>query len=161
MSQATVITGMDKLKAALGELRARDVAVSILKAATLHLRGKISVYPQSSDANKPRSFVSGGINRWYERGYGSKWARKDGSIGGAQTSQTLGRSWSEAVDPGGKWGSVGTDVSYAPAVQDAEAQAGYHKQRGWVTVQDVIERYGGEVIDMAHKAIDAILAKAG
>jgi hypothetical protein len=54
--------------------------------------------------------------------------RKDGSIGGAQTSP-LGRSGA-SVDPGGKW-EVGTEYPMR-CVQDAEAQAGYHKQRGWV-----------------------------
>lgn len=156
------IEGMDKLRAALGALEASKAIVPVLKAALLHLRGKISVYPQETEANKPKTtFVPKGNNSWYERGYGSKWVEKDGTIDGRQTSQTLGRSWTEAVDAAGKWASLGAKATYGPYVQDADSQTAAHKKHGWVTAQDVIDDNERDVLDMIGEYVDDILAKAG
>ena len=46
-------------------------------------------YPPATEANQPKTFHPGGNNRWYQRGWGTKWARKDGSIGGRMTSEEL------------------------------------------------------------------------
>jgi hypothetical protein len=161
MATSVRIEGLDKLRAALGDLAASKALRPILTAAILHLKGLIAVYPPSSEANKPRGFVSKGNNRWYERGFGSKWARKDGSIGSAQTSETLGRSWTEAVDPAGKWAQVGTKASYAPLVQDRDEQAAFHKDRGWLTAQDVLDDNTDDIVGKIADAVSDILAKAG
>lgn len=161
MPTSVRIEGLDKLRAALGELGAAKALRPILTAAVLHLKGLIAVYPPSSEANKPRSFVSKGNNRWYERGFGSKWARKDGSTGSAQTSETLGRSWTEAVDPAGKWAQVGTRASYAPLVQDRDEQAAFHKDRGWQTAQDVLDDNTDDIVGKIADAVSDTLAKAG
>jgi len=36
--------------------------------------------------------------RWYERGYGERWKRKDGSIGGRATSGQMGDRWTRTVE---------------------------------------------------------------
>jgi hypothetical protein len=81
------IRGMNKLLRKLNSLRELRGAKRGLRAGAVHIKGKIAIYPNSSEANTP------GQRRWYERGWGAKWTRKDGSIGGRKSSETLGRRW--------------------------------------------------------------------
>jgi len=66
--------------------------------------------------------------------------------GAATQSQKLGQSWTVRSTNSGWGATIGTGVGYARLVQDAEKQTQYHKLTGWVTVQDVIEQHGDEVI---------------
>lgn len=91
------------------------------------IRDKIAKYPPATIANSTAN--PGG--RWYQRGYGPRWARKDGSVGGRKTSEQLGQSWTSKQK--GIGAIVGTKVSYAPFVQAASFQAGFHRGRGWMT----------------------------
>ena len=102
------------------------------------IRDEIAKYPPATIANSP----SNPRGRWYQRGYGPRWARRDGSVGGRKTSEQLGQSWTTRQKDMGA--IVGTKVSYAPFVQAANQQASFHQGRGWVTdrqaVQDVIKQ---------------------
>jgi hypothetical protein len=55
-------------------MRARDC--DLPEGGTLHLRGKISVYPQSSDANKPRSLGELAAQKLGTSALCSKWAAR-------------------------------------------------------------------------------------
>jgi len=118
----------------------RGLASTIAGAVEM-LRGGLAKYPRATDANRPRKWSAGGDNRWYERGYGSKWVVKSGEVRGRATSQTLGRSWTTQVKTltNGIVGVVGTRASYARVVQDRDQQADYHAARGWPTAQGVLE----------------------
>ena len=99
---------------------------------------EVSEYPPISEANVPKTFMSRGNNRWYQRGYGSRWARKDGGIGGRKTSEVLDKSW--GVDRI-RWGArIGSKASYAPVVHNFKEQASFHKRRGWVTDRTAVRR---------------------
>jgi hypothetical protein len=100
----------------------------VVRRASLELGNELkrdmSEYPPASEANQPN-------HRWYQRGYGPRWTRKDGSIGGRPTSEQLGQSWAVAKK---RWGTiVGSRASYSPVVQHHKEQARFHKARGWVT----------------------------
>lgn len=98
------------------------------KAVAAALQNIIAPYPRSTAANRPQ----GPGSRWYERGYGTRWMRVDGSIHGRKTSETLGRRW--GIASRGKSGAVlGNIASYAPFVHDDEKQAEALKKIGWVT----------------------------
>ena len=138
MTQLTVkIDGIDELRRALdGDLRKaiREGAYII----GLEVKREVAEYPVASEANMPRGFVSRGNNRWYERGFGPRWARKDGSIGGSKRSEMLNRSWAIG---GQHLGAVlGSKASYAPAVHHYAEQASFHKRRGWVTDKQAVDR---------------------
>lgn len=98
------------------------------------LQDKIAPYPPATQANSPRPWTSGGRNSWYERGYGTKWARKDGSIGGRKTSQTANRRWS--IQRNGNSTVLANGATYSPYLHRANGtphQAGFHATRGWQT----------------------------
>lgn len=145
------IRGMDALLAKLDKLEAGKLLKPFVQSALLDAKGFIAEYPPSTEANIPYQ------RRWYERGWGSKWLRKDGSVGGIQSSQVLGRSWTTQTTDSGLGGIVGTKVTYARAVQDRDKQASFHARRGWRTVQDWIEQRSETVIGWIEKRIQQII----
>jgi hypothetical protein len=145
------------LKRALGADMRKAVKRASLELGN-ELERTMSDYPPESEANKARGFGSTfGIatrkaqNRWYQRGYGPRWARKDGSIGGRPTSEQLGQRWAVVSK---RWGAiVGSPVAYSPVVQHHKEQAKFHKARGWVTDKMAVEKLvSSGKVDRAVKA---------
>lgn len=135
------IEGMERVVEKIKTLQDLAPAKAGLKAAGTHIKGVVNRYPPSSDANVPYQ------RRWYERGWGTKWMRRDGSVGGRKTSETLGRKWTIRTADRGLTVIVGNNVSYGPAVQDAEHQADFHAARGWKTIQDVASEESDRVVN--------------
>jgi hypothetical protein len=132
-SGATVrIVGLDKLQKRLGT-SFKPAMRGATKAIALEIQGKIAPYPRSTIANSP------GQRRWYERGFGPRWRRQDGTVGGRKTSETLGRRW--GVEREGSIGAVvGNIASYSPYVHDHDKRARFHKRRGWVSDREAVEK---------------------
>ncbi len=155
------LEGFDEVKRILDKLGKGDYLKGIMQAAVSDIKAGVAVYPSSSAANQPKQWTSGGNNTWYQRGFGSKWVRKDGSVGGSQTSQTLGRRWTTRVAAGGLRGEVGNAATYGPFVQDRDVQAAFHKARGWITIQDVAEQRADGIVAKVGEAMDKIIAGQG
>lgn len=130
----------------------RQVKAAI-SAAGVHIKGVIAKYTESSSGNAPGPYPK----RWYERGYGPRWARAAGGVGGSKTSETLGRKWTTRARNNGFGVVVGNNVSYGPFVQGEETQNLYHKSRGWMTDQDVIDQEGPHVEKLIGQAIELAL----
>jgi hypothetical protein len=103
---------------------------AIAQAVAAEAQDRIAPYPQAP------SYA--GRRRWYQRGYGWKWRRKDGTVDGRQTSEMMGRRW--VVQP---WGSRGVMLrnlaSYSGQVQSAEGQPPIFRSIGWKTDQGVVD----------------------
>lgn len=132
------IKNLDAIIAKLGKLQTLKWTRQILENAAEDVRRGLARYPAPSEANTPRSWQPGGNNRWYQRQYGPRWARKDGTVGGRKTSERLGPGWATRV--GDTWALIGNKASYGPYVQDKDVQASFHAQRGWATIQDEGEK---------------------
>jgi len=138
MTAVTIqIEGIDAVIDKIDSLQRLEQAGQLMLAIGTHVKGKVDKYPASTEANSPREYTTGGRNTWYQRGYGPKWARKDGSVGGRKTSETLGRRWTVQMRDAGRSVVIGNNVSYGPYVQDEENQADFHKRNGWPTIQQV------------------------
>jgi len=124
-----------------------------IQAAVTHIAGKVSVYPNATAANRPNA-----QGRWYERGWGTRWQRKDGSIGGRQTSEDLGPSWKGKVISNTR-GEIGNDASYAKYVQGGDTQAQALKDIGWKTTDQIVEEESEKVLRQIQQAVDRELAK--
>ena len=146
MSQLTVkIHGTAELKRALNaNLK------GVMQGATLgiasEIKSIISPYPGVPIPANPR--------RWYERGFGPKWlsdpkrrpqkrrGRRPITYGpswaGYKTSETMGRKWGTMQR--GPGAIVGNAASYAPVVHHYKDQARIHKQTGWVTDKQAVDR---------------------
>ena len=148
----TQIIGDKELQAKLRKLSDLSFLRPAIKAAGVHIHGKVSEYPPSTNANSPAN------RRWYERGWGSKWRRSDGSIGGRQSSEDLGPSWTSKVETNTR-AVVGNDASYAKWVQGGDTQASAMKRIGWKTTDTVVKEESDEVLKEIQKAVDRELRK--
>lgn len=144
------ITGIEPLMAKLEQLRGLTWLKGVMTAALSDLKDWIAEYPPESDANIPYQ------RRWYQRGYGSKWMRRNGTVGGRATSEQLGQKWTYKVDDDGHGGVVGNNASYAKWVQGPE-QNRWHTRRGWRTTTQAVTEQGPKVIDKLRTAISRLL----
>jgi hypothetical protein len=151
MTLSLKIEGIDKLVAKLNVIEAAKYLRPFMSAAVAEIKDGVAVYPPATDANNSMA------RRWYERGYGPRWQRRDGSVGGRRTSERLGTRWTTKVTNGGLTGEVGNNASYARYVQDRVKQAWFHRRTGWVTAQDVLEERGPRVLEMLDGAIAQVL----
>lgn len=151
MTSAIQIRGLKELQHKIDKLEDLTPVKAGLRAAALHVKGKIAVYPPESSANHPKTHGS-----WYERGFGTKYARMDGFVKGYRTSETLGRKWTLRSFDGGLRMVVGNNVSYGPYVQGPD-QAAFHKRRGWKTTDKVAEEESGRVTAFLKSHVDKAL----
>ena len=150
MTKATIkVEGAKELLRKLARLSRMQPAKKAVAAGTLHLAGVIAVYPMQTIANAPRP-----RGKWYERGYGTRWMRRDGSKGGRKTSEMLGRKWSVKTRRGGLQGIVGNSASYAPFVQSAAKQASFHGKRGWLTDEKAKEKARPVIEDLFKREVE-------
>lgn len=150
----TQIKGLPELLRKLDTLASLEGAKRGLKAGALHIKGVVSQYPPATEAN------NSAMDRWYQRGYGPRWRRRDGSIGGSKTSEALGRKWAQESRNDGLTQVIGNNTSYGPWVQAAEKsgvkgpQAGFHREHGWKTDDDVIDQEGARVLAFVKSEVD-------
>lgn len=137
------IEGLDALQAKLG----RDITPEVngfVTAVGQDVMGRIAPYPAATEANWPVYHIGphtkpGNYGRWYERGYGPRWSRKDGSVGGAKRSEMMNRQWSMATPLANRMSVViGNRASYANWVHAAADQTAFHKRRGWKTDKQAV-----------------------
>jgi len=154
------IEGLEQLQKKMGRLAGAQYMKGVMGAAAQDVMNYIAQYPPSTEANSPRGFNTVSsistrkpTNRWYQRGYGPRWQRKDGSVGGSKTSEMLGRKWRSKVDGDGMRAVVSNKASYGPFVQRAEEQASFHKARGWRTDAMAIARQLPITMAKVQKAI--------
>jgi hypothetical protein len=160
------VVGMDKLLKSLGPEKAKRASQTAMRGATDLVRAEVKRYPPASEANQARRFNTvysirsrRPVNQWYIRGEGTRRVRKDGSVVKEFGSEKLGASWYKKVgfEVGYLTGLVGTNVSYARWVQDKERQVGFHKARGWKTVQDVAAQQTKHIMRLFEQALTRAL----
>lgn len=175
------IRGLDELIDALA--RAPEVAEPVLRQAMLQslllVEARVAEYPEATEANRARSWQSSAysistrrranLNAWYERGYGQKWVRKDGTVNGRATSRFLGRQSSRAIKEPTSWshdvqarsgsieGVIGNSAEYAPYVI-GDKQASYHAAHGWLTLSQGALDSETEIQDRFDVALDKLVA---
>ena len=147
----TQIIGDKELAAKLRRLSDLRFLRPYIQAAVTHVSGKVSAYPSSTDANSPAN------RRWYERGWGTRYRRKDGSWGGQQTSEDLGPSWKGKATSDTR-GIIGNDASYAKWVQGPQ-QSAIMKKIGWKTTDTVVDEESEKVLKSIQEAVDNELRK--
>lgn len=134
------LDGLEEILRNVDSIAKLEGLQAALLAGGEQVKRKVVVYPPQTMANSPDNPTG----RWYERTYGPRWRRRDGSVGGSPTSEDLKHSWN--VQAIGQTVVVGTDTTYAPYVHDKEKQAKFHKDRGWKTIQDIGEQEAPTII---------------
>ena len=113
----------------------------VLLRAVLELKDLAAGYPVAGAWNSAPG--TRGDNRWYQRGFGSRWLRKDGTFGGTNTSQRLQQSWQTEVQRTDEFtASAFTDVTYAPFLLDEDKpRVNWAASHGWQSLDQIQEDY--------------------
>ena len=137
----------------------------VIPLAGKMVQSKMASPPTETDANRPGPYPK----KWYQRGFGPRYAKKSGGFGGQNTSERLQFSWrTDIIKPleahvFTKSTETGAEVSYVEVVQSEESQTATHKEHGWQTDQMVAEDVeGSAALDKAiGAAIEAELRSKG
>ena len=135
------VEGLDKLVKKINKLQppqSNAIKRAAMDKSVKLVRADVAQYPPATVANSPANGYS-----WYQRGFGTRTTTGLGY----QTSETLGRRWTDTIEDNGNRGVVGNNASYAIYVQDEDNQAGFHAVRGWPTVQKVIRDRSVDILD--------------
>lgn len=112
----------------------------VLTRAVLELKDLAAGYPVEGAWN--RAPGTKGNNVWYQRQYGTRYKRKDGTIGGRNTSQRLQKSWYTEVQRKDEFSaSAFTDVTYAPFLLDPNRRVNWAAGHGWQTLDEIETDY--------------------
>jgi hypothetical protein len=128
----------------------------LLLRAVVELKDLASAYPVEGRWNKPPG--TNGDNRWYQRNFGARWKRKNGTLGGRNTSEKLQKNWgvevkSELV------ASAFTEVSYAPFLLDPDKRVSWAAVHGWQSTDEIAEDYAPRFEEIALEEVDENLKK--
>ncbi len=149
------IVGLREVQRTLG-VDIKPALQAATKAIALEVQGEIAPYPPATMANSP----SNPTGKWYQREYGPRWRRKDGTIGGRKTSETLTKVWGIKAT-GGIGAVLGNKASYAEFVHSKTKQARWMARIGWVTDEAAVDKVvrSGRVQAHVTKAIMARLRR--
>jgi hypothetical protein len=162
MTQAAMTPNADKIRKWL-EAVIDDPASRrrVLIRGSLELKDRYIVYPKEGPWNrypgaKPRT---DGKAIWYQRKFGPRYMRKDGTTGGRNTSQNLQVSWNYEIGADDYSSSVFTPVTYAPYLFDPEKRVGWAAAHGWQDVNEIAENYAPRFVQIVEDEIDNQIAK--
>ena len=113
------------------------MVADIVETASREVTDLVAAYPPEGPWNRPRR-----EKPWYQRHFGPRWYRADGSIGGRNTSELLQKSWKRraARDQARIW----TNVTYAPYLLDEARQVHWARSHGWKTTKEIAARWERE-----------------
>lgn len=160
------IEGLDELIAKINTLEQLKGLASVMKAAALHVKGKIAQYPPRSHAKNPALYGKSARAAKMRRGFFAK--LKSGEIevpyrrGVSPGSERLGAKWTVRATGGTGAGmhlqqTIGNNVSYGPLVQSDKRQTAMHAAGGWKTVEQVAHEERGAVVRKVRQELERIL----
>ena len=146
------IEGLTELLLQLKRVEQLERIKAAMRAAAVHLKGKIATYP--GPGHRPQPFKTDK----QRRGFFAK--LKDGQIevpyrrGASPGSQRLGTRWTIASRNSGLTQVIGNNASYGPLVQGPDKQTSYHATTGWRTTEQVVETERETVVNFLRKAVE-------
>lgn len=112
----------------------------VLIRSVLELKDLAAGYPVAGRWNSNPG--TKGDGRWYQRGFGSRWMRKDGTTGGKDTSQRLQKNWKTEVQQQDEFtASAYTEVTYAPYLLDTDQRVNWAASHGWKSLDEIERDY--------------------
>lgn len=129
----------------------------VLLRAVLELKDLAAGYPIEGAWNRYPGTKGKGV--WYQRQFGTRYKRKDGSTGGNNTSQKLQKNWFTEVQRRDEFSaSAFTNVTYAPFLLDPDRRVSWASGHGWQSLdeieRDYTPRFEKLILDDIDKKID-------
>ncbi len=152
MSYTIEVRGLDAIQRKL-QMPLGMVLKPAFFAIGQDVRSRIAVYPGA--VKYPIEWASEKQRRWYFA------THKDALPyvrGVTQGSQRLGTKWAVDMESLRLGVIVGTEVTYAPYVQNAERQQPFHRNSGWRTDREVAEEVAAS--DLIQRAFTAAIEAA-
>lgn len=154
MTTATLKPSADAIRKWLEDvINDPDSRRRVLIRAALELKDRYIVYPPAGPWNREP-----GVNNskhWYQRKFGSRWRKMDGTIGGNNTSQDLQVSWRHEINADAYSASVFTDVTYAPYLYDPEQRVHWAASHGWEDTNEIADNFMPRFEELVSDEIDA------
>lgn len=152
MTDAVIITPPPEIADMLnGNFEALEIAIrATIPRVAVEFKPLIAAYPEEGPYNQPGPYP----HRWYQRNKGPRWARKDGTIGGRNTSEQLQYSWKQ--ETGDDQIRTWTEVGYAPYVVGNQI-TDYHEAHGWKRIEDIANDYADRALEILLEEIDKVL----
>ena len=118
----------------------KDARRKVLMRAVLELKDLAAAYPVAGAWNKAPG--TRGDNRWYQRQFGARWKRADGTLGGINNSQRLQKSWQTEIQRKDEFtASAFTAVTYAPFLLDDTRRVHWAAGHGWQSLDEIEKDY--------------------
>lgn len=162
MAETIRIEGMKELLAKIKDLRELTPVAGAVKAAAIHLKGKLAVYPPQQHLTRASVYGSTFQSAKQRAAFFAK--LHDGEIevpyrrGESPGSQTFGRRWTIATSNRGLTAVVGNNATYGPLLMDKERQSKYHAAGGWRTTNDVLTEETDTIVAFVKMSVDKALA---
>jgi hypothetical protein len=150
------IEGIEPLLAKVKTLAQLKGIAKVVKAAAVHVKGKLATYP--AQRHGPQPFKTDKSRRFFF------WALKNGKIdvpyrrGVSPGSERLGSKWTIRGTNAGLTQTLGNNTSYGRLVQSDKGQTAYHAATGWKTVEQVAHEERGLVVDFIREGIERLLS---
>jgi len=148
MSDTIHIEGIEPLLAKIKSLQELRPVVGAIKAAALHVKGKVAVYSEEKrpkEKRPTRASVYGSVFKTEKQRRYFFWALRKGEIevpyrrGVSPGSQTFGRRWTIAMSNAGLTAKIGNNAGYGPLLMDSTRQSLYAKAVGWRTTDAILD----------------------
>lgn len=133
-----------------------DTRRRVLIRASLELTDRARAYPPAGPWNSAPGINGRG---WYQRQFGPRWLRRDGTTGGRNTSERLQKNWRTEISNDVYSASVYTPVSYAPFLYDPAQRASWAAAHGWATIDQIANDYTPRFLELVGDEIDKQIAK--
>lgn len=150
------IRGDKELQAKLKNITDMRRFEPAMKAAGEDIQRWISPYPE---INNEALAIAEGRRTWYERSFGTKWRRKDGSVGGRQTTEFMDKRWyiKTTASQFRARAIIGNNASYVLYVHSAAKQTRVHQRRNWRTDKQAIKARRDVIMNLFKATADKIL----
>lgn len=153
------IEGADVLLARLTTLAQLKGVGVVIKAAALHLKGKLD---QAADSTQGQSHHAQPFKSEKSRRY-FFWALKQGKIevpyrrGMSPNSEKMSHGWSIITSNNGLTATIRNGASYGSLVMGDGKQAQYHRITGWKTDAQIVEENSAEVSALVMTYLEKIV----
>jgi len=130
----------------------------LLLRAVLELKDLTAAYPVAGAWNSAPG--AKGDGQWYQRNFGTRYSRKDGTTGGRNTSQKLQKNWRTEIQRKDEFSaSVFTEVTYAPFLLDPTKRVHWAAGHGWQSLDEIEKDYMPRFEKLALEEIDKQIKK--
>jgi len=150
-SSVTITPDFKRFKKWLEELIKDPKATKrVLTRGILELADRMRAYPPEGDWNRPGPYPK----QWYQRQFGTRYARKSGGVGGRNTSQKLQKNWNTEIQKQDMFtASVFTAVTYAPFLYDDNQRVSWAGAHGWQSTTEIAAEYEPRFMEMVLEEI--------